>query len=278
MNFERKQLPDGQPNPKYVDLLDEDQPIAGQKFGVFSFITPFKILKQKELFFFTEFVKQWDFVKSMSKFLDFLNFISYKYNIKLETLMNDYQDYLKEESAKIKEVSSIEDDYFYFVDKNEENLEATFHKNNQFQTSVLGFKSRGHFPTEEEARQYAKKLRERDPNHNIHVGPVGIWLPMDPDPLKTGSVEFMEEELNKLHQEKLKNQEKAKEEFERRILEAKRKAIAENVERARQTGNKLTQTITEDGQLIGVNETVDFESREVADPENAPVPTYQKLS
>jgi len=26
-------LPDGTVNPKYVDLLDEDKPIAGQKFA-----------------------------------------------------------------------------------------------------------------------------------------------------------------------------------------------------------------------------------------------------
>ena len=47
-------LLDGQINPKYVDLLDEDQPISGQKFGCFSFISPEKILKQKEIFFFEE--------------------------------------------------------------------------------------------------------------------------------------------------------------------------------------------------------------------------------
>ena len=36
--FERQNLPDGTPNPKYVDLLDEDKPIAGQKFACISFV------------------------------------------------------------------------------------------------------------------------------------------------------------------------------------------------------------------------------------------------
>ena len=36
--FERKLKKDGTPNPKYVDLLEVDKPIAGQAFGVFSFI------------------------------------------------------------------------------------------------------------------------------------------------------------------------------------------------------------------------------------------------
>ena len=35
-------------NPKYVDLLEEDKPIAGQKFVCVSFVSPEKILKKKE--------------------------------------------------------------------------------------------------------------------------------------------------------------------------------------------------------------------------------------
>jgi hypothetical protein len=266
-SFEKKTLKDGTPNPKYIDLLDEDPPIAGQRFGVFSFLTPGKILKMKELFFFTEFVKQWDFVKSMSKFMDFLNFVSYKYNLKLEVLMNDFQDFVKEESSKIKAENAIEDDYKNFMDKNEDTLTEKFQKENQFQTSVLGVKERGNFATEEEANEYAKKTRDRDPNHNVYVGPVGVWMVIDPDPYKTKAIEFMEEELNQLHQEKLKNEAKAREEFDRRVYETKRKAIEENIEKARKTGNKLTQTLDDSGKLIGVKETVDFDSREVADAE-----------
>ena len=56
--YERKQNKDGSNNPKYVDLLDVDKPIAGQNFGCFSFITPEKILKQKERFLFEEFLKK----------------------------------------------------------------------------------------------------------------------------------------------------------------------------------------------------------------------------
>ena len=107
-----------------------------------------------------------------------------------------------------------------------------------------------------------KKLRDMDPNHDILVGPVGLWLPWDPDAYKTGRVEFMEDELNQLHHEKLKNEEKAKEEFEKRVKEAKKKAIEDNVKNAQKSGNKLTQTIDEQGNLVGVQQTVDFEARE----------------
>jgi hypothetical protein len=75
----------------------------------------------------------------------------------------------------------------------------------------------------------------------------------------------MEEELNQLHHEKLKNELAAKEAFEKRKNDMKRKAIEENIKKARESGNILTQTITEDGQLIGVKQTIDFESRTEAD-------------
>ena len=39
--FERKQV-NGKNNPKYVDLLEEDKPIAGQKFVCVSFVSPEK--------------------------------------------------------------------------------------------------------------------------------------------------------------------------------------------------------------------------------------------
>ena len=34
-------------DPKYIDLLDEDKPLAGQKFACISFISPEDIIKQK---------------------------------------------------------------------------------------------------------------------------------------------------------------------------------------------------------------------------------------
>ena len=45
--FERKILPNGDDNPKYIDLLDEDKGIAGQKFACVSFVAPEELLKQK---------------------------------------------------------------------------------------------------------------------------------------------------------------------------------------------------------------------------------------
>jgi hypothetical protein len=53
--------------------------------------------------------------------------------------------------------------------------------------------------------------------------------------------------------EKQKNETNAKTAFEQRVKETKQKAIEENIKVAEKSGNALTQTIDEQGNLIGVN-------------------------
>tara|TARA_B100000073_G_scaffold103600_1_gene82851 strand:- start:484 stop:1425 length:942 start_codon:yes stop_codon:yes gene_type:complete len=252
--FEQKTLKSGEPNPKYVDILREDKPVSGQAYGCFSFLSPEKILVQKEHFMFEQFLKGWELNKSMSAFSSFLSFLSYKYSINMEEINEAYEEFIKEETDKIKEIS-IKDQYQFFLDKNEEELEKKFSIQNKFQTSVRGVKNRGNYPTLEEAQLRAKLLREDDPNFDIFVGPVGTWLCQDPNAYKTGKTEYMEEELNQLAHEKEKNEAIAKSAFDKRVLETKRKAIEDNIEKAKKSGNKLTQTIDKDGNLIGVNNT-----------------------
>jgi hypothetical protein len=262
--FQKKKLDNGNENPKYVDLCEEDAAIPSQKFVCVSFVSPEKILKQREQFIFEKFVQQWEFSKSIEKFGDFLNFVSFKYKIKMDDIMADMKEYVEEEKKKLKSYS-ITDDFNNFMDKNEDRITDEFNTKHEFRTSVRGIKIRGSYSSQAEAELRAKKLRETDPNHDIFVGPVGVWMPWDPDAYKTGRVEFMEDELNQLHHEKLKNAEVAKQEFEQRVRDAKRKAIEENVRKARESGNQLTQTLSESGELVGVNKTVNFDERDVAD-------------
>jgi len=250
-SFTKKQI-NGKNNPKYVDLLEEDKPIAGQKFVCVSFVSPEKILKQKEQYFFEQFLKKWEFNKSMEKFVQFLNFISYKYNISFDDISNDFKEFVKEEQETITKYS-IEDDYKTFLDNNEAELEKKFSIEHSFQTCTRGIKIRGSYPSMEEAELRCKLLRETDPNHDIMVGPVGLWMPWDPEAYKTGRVEYMEEELNQLMSEKQKNETSAKANFEERIKETRKKAMEENVKKAEKSGNTLSQTIDENGNLIGIN-------------------------
>jgi hypothetical protein len=241
-----------QPPSKYVDLLDEDKPIAGQKFVCMSFVSPENILKKKENFFFEEFLNKYNFNKSMEKFVSFLNFLSYKYKLKFDDVYSDFTEFVQEEKGELSKLN-ITDEYKTFVDKNEEDLDAKFNVAHNFQTSTRGVKVRGTFPTLEEAEMRCKLLREQDPSHDVFVGPVGMWMPWDPEAYKTGRVEYLEEELNKLMSEKIKNETNAKSTFDERIKEAKKSAIEDNIKKAEKTGAKLTQTIDENGNLIGIN-------------------------
>ena len=238
---------------KYVDLLDEDKPIAGQKFVCLSFISPEKILKQKEHFYFDKFLKHFDFNKSMEKFNQFLNFLSFKYNLKQDLIQEDFKEYLKEEREKLF-FSTLEDDYKTFLEQREEELEKEFNEIHNFQTNTRGIKVRGSFASQEEAELRCKMIREFDPNHDVYVGPVGVWVPFHPEAYRTGRVEYLEEELNRLMSEKTKNEKFAKDNFEQRVKDAKRAAIQENIAKAEKYGNKLTQSIDEDGELVSAGD------------------------
>ena len=267
--FERKLKKDGLTNKKYVDLLEVDKPIAGQTFGCFSFISPETILKQREMYYFDEFLKQWEMNKSMEKFHQFLNFLSFKYKLQFEEVIKDFETFVKEERETIVS-SSVENDYKTFLDAKEEELEKNFNVKHNFQTSVRGFKARGNFSSQEEAELRAKLLRETDPNFDVFVGPIGMWLPWEPEAYKTGRVEYMEEELNQLAHEKKKNEEIAKTTFEQRVKDTKQKAIDENKKNAEKHGNILTQDIYNEGNLVGVGntsleQTINNETISVAD-------------
>jgi hypothetical protein len=256
-----KYLPDGNENPKYADLLEEDKPIAGQKFVCLSFVSPEHIIKQREQFLFEQFVKQWDYKKSMEKFTQFLNFVSFKYSLSFDKLTADFQEFTKEEGETIRSTSAtlIIDDYKTFLDNHEEELEQKFGEKHQFQTSTRGIKVRGVFASQGEAELRCKLLREVDPNHDIYVGQVGMWVPFHPEAYKTGRVEYMEETLNQLMSDKKKNEDIAKQEFEKRVREARQKAIEENMKKAEESGNKLTQTINADGELVGISNVANFD-------------------
>jgi hypothetical protein len=261
--YEPKNNADGTLNPKYVDLLTEDPPLAEQKFVCVSFVSPDKIIKQKNAFMFERFVKNFDLDKSSKKFVQFLNFLSYKYNLNFNKVMDDFNDFIKSEQPKLVD-TTIEDDFKNFMDANEKSLEQEFNQMVGFQTSTNGVKVRGVFPSQEEASMRCKMLREIDPNHDIYVGPVGVWVPWEPEAYKTGKVDYMEDELNQLMHKKMENEANAKQHFDQRVIESKKKAIEDNIRKAKESGNKLTQNIDENGNLVGVNNTIEASLNESA--------------
>lgn len=242
----------------YVDVLDEDPVISGQKFVCLSFISPEKILKDKNLYYFNAFLKTWDYTKSVELYNNFISFISYKYNLNNQEIQDDLKEFISQEQEKLTE-ENVTNDYKTFIENNEEQLQNKFNIENKFQTNVRGLKVRGSYNTQEEAEMRAKLLREKNPAHDVYVGQVGMWMPFEPDAYKTGKVEYLENELNELMHAKNKNEEEAKEEFDRRIKETKEKAMKENQAIAEKSGNTLSQMMDKDGNLVNLSK-VDYDA------------------
>lgn len=258
-------------DPKYVDMQAVDPPVPGQDYVVMSFVAPETIIKDKQLYFFEKFARQWEYTNSVQKFIQFLEFVSYKYNVPFEEMTTDLTEFAKDEKEKLID-HSFEDDFKTFMDTNKESLQKQYDQDNKFQTNIRGLKVRGSYATIEEAKARSIKLRDDDPDHNVFVGCVGSWMPFDPDAYETGETEFMEEELNALMHQKTANEEVAKMAFDQRLLETKRQAIANNIEIAEKTGNKLTQTILPDGTLVSINHTnthADFLTGDAKDGEES---------
>jgi hypothetical protein len=242
---------DGQPNPKYVDLLEEDAPIAGQKFVCVSFVSPENELMLKHEYMFNKYVAQWDAVAALQAYANFTAFIGHKYKLDTATLNTDLEEFCKLEQANL-QAQNTKDNYKSFLDKHEDALQEAFATEHSFQTNTRGLKIRGVYASQPEAEARAKMLREIDPNFDVYVGPVGLWMPWNPESYKTGRVEYLEEELNELMSKKKHNEDQAKEYFKARVHDTKVKAMQENIEKARVTGNKLTQTITPSGELVNI--------------------------
>ena len=143
------------------DFLSVDTPIPGQNFACLSFVSPEKILKNKNIFLIHEFLKN----------------AATDLKIPLDKITKDY------------------DDYYY---NNRDKLEKGFYEQNDFQTSVRGMKVRGVYDTKREADIRAKVLQRKDKNFHVFVGQVGYWLPWDPEADDIQEEEYAENELNKL--------------------------------------------------------------------------------
>ena len=154
-------------------------------------------------------------------------------------------------------------------------MEKEFNIKHNFQTNTRGIKVRGSFSIQEEAEMRCKLLRESDPNHDVFVGPVGLWMPWEPEAYKTGRVEYLEKELNDLMHEKIKNEEGAKQEFDNRVREAKEKAIQDNIKNSEKRGSTISQQIDNSGNLINTRH-VNFD--DIDDTDVLMEPTDQSAS
>lgn len=100
--------------------------------------------------------------------------------------------------------------------------------------NLRGIKIRGVYDTYEDAQKRADHLQKSDPIHNVFIGEVGKWLPFEDDPEKAKDATYSESKLNNLMKAYLKNQEEAKEMYERR----KNEMMMQSISNESKTGKK----------------------------------------
>ena len=185
------------------DYLDVDKPLTGQNYYCISFVSPEKILEQKDKFMFYHFEravykKQSNMLnEALSKMIDNNNdgnvdiadIISLK-----KSLDNSYKEY----DVEFEKFKDLFEDFKF---QNEEKIGEDFDKSNNFRTSVRGVKVRGVFDTKREADVRAAVLQRQDSLFDVFVGQIGYWCPWDPNPQKIGDIEYMNNDLNKLVKE-----------------------------------------------------------------------------
>ena len=219
------------------DFLEEDNEIAGQKYVLLSFLSPEKVLANKEVFMFTNFVKDYEIQYKTKKLEGFLVDIAKGINdnlekeaanfeksdlsgaaalcrssqLKVESILADLEGYVRKNLKEI-QTTKIQEDYEDYMFKNQAKLEDDYYAKNNFRTSVRGLKVRGVYGHQEEAVARSKKLQRTDTLHNIFVGEVGKWLPWDPNPNAVAEQEYAEDQLNTL-MKKYKENEEHREEF-----------------------------------------------------------------
>ncbi len=177
-----------------VDFLEVDRPIPGQNYVCLSFISPDKILGNKNLY------------------------ILYKFHLS----MNEGCDLT---------FAQFKDKYEDYADLNEGTIQKEFDEICDFQTNVRGVKVRGIYDTQREANVRAQVLQKMDNSFHVYVGQVGYWLPWDPNPNNVEDQEYLNKDLNRLNKEYNKNQAKRDMFYEEQKREKKMAAIQESEER-----------------------------------------------
>jgi len=189
------------------DFLEVDSKIPGQNYACLSFVSPEKLLKQKELFFTT-------------KFLDYLVNDSTQLVQDIRVKMLN-----KELSPNYDNVKQLYEDWKYL--KNED-IEHEFYELNDYKTTMRGVKVRGVYDSYKEATVRAQVLRRKDPSFNVFVGQIGYWLPWDPECEAVPEQEYQEGQLNELvkkYKENLDNRDNLYDQVKNERIEKAKKEV-----------------------------------------------------
>jgi hypothetical protein len=216
-----------------IDYLEEDPEIPTQRYAIISFISPEKIIKQKQEFFNEKFVEWLEYDWKIKGMEHYNAFLAKKYNLKVEELFKDLEEFTKVHNAEIKK-TDIHEQHQVFLLKHEKDLEMQFTEKVEFHTNVRGVKVRRVFSELGECQTYAKVLQRRYPSDNLYIGKVGTWLPWDPSDHRMPEVEYAEQELNEMMRKYKENEVNREIFFEEEKAEKIKKQKEENKRRQQQ--------------------------------------------
>ena len=184
------------------DFLEVDREIPGQRFVCLSFVSPEKVLQNKEKFLFHKY-----FTSKLDRYQKKLNtLVDNILNKNLTTIDSSQLTNIRDKLTKClnddrHNFTNYVEKYDDFMYANQDKYEEEFDEQNDFRTSVRGVKIRGTYGTPREAKIRAKVLQRLDPSFNIYVGQVGMWLAWDPQADKVSDQEYLNNDLNKLVKE-----------------------------------------------------------------------------
>lgn len=235
------------------DYLDVDKQLPGQNFYCISFVSPDKVLNQKEQFFFHHYVKN-----NISKFCTVFNAQFDNIIEKCEDGTVDISKIIKLKkqldevcNAELVSFDSFKEKYEDFKFADEEKLGESFDKANNFQTSVRGVKVRGVFDSKREADVRAAVLQRQDPSFDVFIGQVGYWCPWEPNAQKIQDIEYLNNDLNKLVKEYKNNEVKKDMFYQEQKMQRQKDALS--VEERLKHKEGLAKTIEEKELLKSLN-------------------------
>ena len=210
------------------DYLDVDKPLPGQNYYCISFVSPEKVLEQKEFFMYYHYEQAFYkkingiFETDLSKIIDSCE--DGKVDISdIVKLKKSVIAACKEEKVTFTDFKNKFEDFRF---RDEEKIGEVFDRENNFKTSVRGVKVRGVFDTKREADVRAAVLQRLDPLFDVFVGQVGYWCPWDPNPQKIDDIEYLNQDLNKLVKEYKANEVKKDQFYNEQKTQRQKEALS----------------------------------------------------
>ena len=241
------------------DYLKVDPTVYGQNWVVLSFVSPEDLLRKKEMVYMNEFLvrevnktlkdQAVHMVKELGHVLRTLvepQVDKYKASVNADDrqvgklLEEAYKKLIPDEESfgtrclhlYANDYDELHDKYKIFKMQNNDEIDKRFEQENDNRTSIRGLKIRGVYNDRRDADDRAKEMREYE-GLSAFVGPVGYWLPWDPDPDAVQDSDYMLPQLNELMKKYHDNARDRNKHFEERKREMMENANLSNAEKKR---------------------------------------------